>query len=140
MPAASWPRSIGVGRIRLPSTTERSEWQTPATSMRTRISPGPGASNCSLLIDRGADAANGGSAPLRSSTAPTISIDAFCSTDPGQETDRAVCSLRGCRWSSSAPSARIETGAGLDTVAGAPYSTSSCQAATVSRSGTVSTR
>ena len=29
MPAASCPRSIGVGRTRLPSTTLRSEWQTP---------------------------------------------------------------------------------------------------------------
>ena len=29
-PAASCPRSIGTGRTRLPSTTDRSEWQRPA--------------------------------------------------------------------------------------------------------------
>ncbi len=38
MPAASWPSSIGTGRTRLPSTTDRSEWHRPAASMRTRSS------------------------------------------------------------------------------------------------------
>ena len=46
-PLASWPSSIGTGRARLPSTTDRSEWHTPAASMRTSTSPGPGSSRSS---------------------------------------------------------------------------------------------
>ena len=53
MPAASCPSSIGVGRGRLPSTTERSEWQMPAASMRTSSSVGPGsASSSSSIVQR----------------------------------------------------------------------------------------
>ena len=37
--------AIGSGRGRLPSITDRSEWQSPAARMRTSTSPGPGASS-----------------------------------------------------------------------------------------------
>ena len=52
-PLASWPSSIGTGRARLPSTTDRSEWQTPAAAIRTSTSPGPGASSSSSPTVRG---------------------------------------------------------------------------------------
>ena len=42
-PAASWPSAMGSGRTREPSTTETSEWQTPAASTRMRSSPARGA-------------------------------------------------------------------------------------------------
>jgi hypothetical protein len=52
-PAASWPRTIGVGRGRLPSTTDRSEWHSPAASTRTSSSPGPGRGELELATSRG---------------------------------------------------------------------------------------
>ncbi len=53
-PAASCPSAMGSGRTRDPSTTEMSEWQTPAASMRTRISParGPASSTSSSCMGR----------------------------------------------------------------------------------------
>src|SRR3954452_17177937 len=43
-PEPSWPRTIGTGRVHSPRTTWRSEPQMPTAAMRTRTSPGPGAS------------------------------------------------------------------------------------------------
>ena len=56
-PAASWPSSIGTGRTRLPSTTDRSEWHRPAASTRTSSSPGPGGSSSTSLIVIGRESA-----------------------------------------------------------------------------------
>lgn len=39
------PSAMGVGRGRLPSITERSEWQTPAAAIFTNTSPRPGSAN-----------------------------------------------------------------------------------------------
>ncbi|GAB4004325.1 hypothetical protein GCM10029992_48890 [Glycomyces albus] len=72
IPAASWPSSIGVGRTRLPSTTDRSEWHSPAASIRTSSSPDPGGPSSSGPTVIGRDFANGAGAPQRSSTAPVI--------------------------------------------------------------------
>jgi hypothetical protein len=36
VPAASWPRTAGSSWGRVPSASDRSEWQTPAAAMRTR--------------------------------------------------------------------------------------------------------
>ena len=58
-PRASWPSSIGTGRTRLPSTTDRSEWHTPAASIRTSSSPGPGGSSSSSPTVRGRDRRQG---------------------------------------------------------------------------------
>lgn len=44
IPEPSWPRTMGTAHTRTPLTRERSEWQTPAASMRIRTSPRPGAS------------------------------------------------------------------------------------------------
>ena len=73
-PAASWPRSIGTGRTRLPSSTDRSEWHTPAASIRTRTSVGPGPSSSTVATLMGAESAYGRGSPIRSSTAPVIRI------------------------------------------------------------------
>ena len=72
IPAASWPSSIGTGRRRLPSTTERSEWHTPATSTRTSTSCGPGSSSSSSPMVSGRLVAYGRASPMRSRTAPWI--------------------------------------------------------------------
>ena len=47
--AASCPSTIGSGRGRLPSITERSEWQRPAARILTSTSPGPGGVELDLL-------------------------------------------------------------------------------------------
>ncbi len=57
IPAASWPSSIGTGRARLPSTTDRSEWHSPAASIRTSTSPSPGGSSSSGPTVTGRDSA-----------------------------------------------------------------------------------
>ena len=72
IPAASWPSSIGTGRRRLPSMTERSESHTPATSTRTSTSCGPGSSSSSSPMVSGRLVAYGRASPMRSRTAPWI--------------------------------------------------------------------
>ena len=59
IPAASCPSSIGVGRTRLPSTTDKSEWQTPAASMRTSSSSAPGGASATSAMVIGRDCAYG---------------------------------------------------------------------------------
>ncbi|VXB73946.1 hypothetical protein AERO9AM_20784 [Aeromicrobium sp. 9AM] len=44
---------MGSGRIREPSTVERSEWQTLAASIFTKTSPGPGDSSSSWQTEIG---------------------------------------------------------------------------------------
>ncbi len=56
-PAASCPSAIGIGRGRLPSITDRSEWHNPAAAILTRISPGPGGSSSIVSIFSGFDCA-----------------------------------------------------------------------------------
>ena len=73
IPAASCPSSIGVGRTRLPSTTDRSEWQTPAASMRTSSSSAPGGASSMSAMVMGRESAYGRGDPICSSTAPRIS-------------------------------------------------------------------
>src|SRR3954466_13217370 len=41
-PAPSWPSTTGVGNGIVPLMTDRSLWHSPAASMRTATSPGPG--------------------------------------------------------------------------------------------------
>ena len=41
-PAPSWPSTTGVGNGMVPSITDTSVWHSPARSMRTSTSPGPG--------------------------------------------------------------------------------------------------
>ena len=43
-PAPSWPSTAGRVMGRVPFCMERSEWQTPEATMRTRTSPGWGCS------------------------------------------------------------------------------------------------
>jgi hypothetical protein len=55
IPAASWPRTIGMGRGREPSITERSEWHRPAAATSTSTSPGPGPSSSTSSTESGRD-------------------------------------------------------------------------------------
>ena len=72
-PEASWPRSIGMGRGRLPSTTDRSEWHRPAARTRMRTSSGPGSSSSRSTMRSGLLSAYGRCAvPTESRTAPVI--------------------------------------------------------------------
>src|SRR5690606_31982232 len=73
-PAASCPSAIGTGRTRLPSTTDRSEWHTPAASTRTSSSPSPGGSSSSSATVSGRDRAYGRGAPISVSTAARVVI------------------------------------------------------------------
>ena len=41
-PAPSWPSTTGVGNGIVPLITDRSLWHSPAASIRTATSPGPG--------------------------------------------------------------------------------------------------
>src|SRR5690625_730868 len=95
IPAASCPSSMGTGRARVPSTTDRSEWHSPAASIRTRISPGPGGSSSSGPMVTGRDVVHGGRAPQRSSTAPVICTTISSSLSPVERrqhhTDHPVC-------------------------------------------------
>ena len=59
MPAISWPSTIGIGRGRLPSMTERSEWHRPAARTRTSTSPGPGGASSNSSIASGSDSHRG---------------------------------------------------------------------------------
>ena len=43
-PAASWPGTVGVSWLYLPSMKWRSLWQSPAATVRTSTSRGPGRS------------------------------------------------------------------------------------------------
>src|ERR1035441_3266955 len=72
MPAASWPSTIGVGRGRLPSITERSEWQRPAAPIFTSTSPWPGSSSSTSSIANGFDFAYGALTPIVLRTAALI--------------------------------------------------------------------
>ena len=60
---ASCPSSIGTGRGRLPSTTDRSEWQIPAASMRTSSSVGPGSASSSSPTVSGTESRYGSGPP-----------------------------------------------------------------------------
>ena len=72
VPAASWPRTIGRGRGRLPLTTERSEWHRLARSILTCTSPARGFGRSSSSSLRGLLSAYGYGAPARRSTALRI--------------------------------------------------------------------
>src|SRR5215469_13362892 len=65
---------MGVGRGRLPSITERSEWHSPAAFICTSTSPCPGGSSSTSWIARGLDFSYGVVAPIFSSTAALIFI------------------------------------------------------------------
>ena len=64
MPAASCPSTIGVGRGRLPSITDRSEWHSPAAPIFTSTSPWRGSSSSTSSIASGFDCAYGVAAPI----------------------------------------------------------------------------
>ena len=51
-PAPSWPSTTGVGNGIVPSITDTSEWHSPARSMRTTTSPGPGSASRSSTSSR----------------------------------------------------------------------------------------
>ena len=50
-PAPSWPRTTGVGNGMVPSTTDTSLWHSPALTMRTRTSCGPGVAHLDVVAD-----------------------------------------------------------------------------------------
>src|SRR5579885_601294 len=50
MPAPSWPRTDGAFQGMVPLMTDRSEWQTPAASILTFTSVGPGSATSSLSV------------------------------------------------------------------------------------------
>ena len=75
-PLASWPSSMGTGRARLPLTTDRSEWHTPAAAISTSTSPGPGGSSSSSPTVSGRVRDQGPGRPSSSSTAPVILMTA----------------------------------------------------------------
>jgi hypothetical protein len=55
---------FGVGRGRLPSITERSEWQRPAAAIFTNTSPRPGSASSTSSMVSGRVVAYGGSCPI----------------------------------------------------------------------------
>ena len=50
-PAPSWPSTDGAGNGMVPSMTDRSEWHTPAATIRTLTSLGPGSRDLQLVGD-----------------------------------------------------------------------------------------
>src|SRR5580692_5301305 len=50
MPAPSWPRTDGAFQGMVPSSTDRSEWHTPAATIFTFTSVGPGSATDSLSV------------------------------------------------------------------------------------------
>src|SRR5919197_522506 len=62
-PAPSWPRMTGRGASWIPSTTCRSEWQTPLAAIRTATSPGPGGSTSTFSTRSGSPISNRIAAP-----------------------------------------------------------------------------
>jgi len=69
-PAPSWPITTGVGNGIVPSSTDWSLWHTPAATIRTRTSPGPGSLTSTASLT---------TAPVPSKTIALI--------QPGQMTD-----------------------------------------------------
>ena len=53
MPAPSWPRTDGAFQGMVPSSTDRSEWHTPAATIFTLTSVGPGLGDLELVGDLG---------------------------------------------------------------------------------------